>query len=121
MHVTKTRVVGVELYFEDLERAKRFYRDVLGLEMDEEDARYAKFETGGVFLCLERKGSESYPSLDKAVVFLEVPDLAATVAAIGRDRLLQHEAPAEGRIPWAVLHDPEGHNVILLQAKPVSQ
>jgi predicted enzyme related to lactoylglutathione lyase len=120
MHVSDVRLAGFELYFEDLENAKRFYRDVLGLEVAEEDARYAKFDSNGVFLCLERKGSESYPSLDKAVVFLEVPDLAAMVKAIGRDRILQHEAGAEGRIPWAVLHDPEGHNVILLQSKPAS-
>jgi hypothetical protein len=48
------------------------------------------------------------------------PTLAATVQAISRDRILQHEAGVEGRIPWAVLHDLEGHNVLLLQAKSVS-
>ncbi|MBZ5619734.1 MAG: hypothetical protein LAQ69_13570 [Acidobacteriia bacterium] len=47
---------------------------------------------------------------DKAVLFFEVPDLEAAVSAIGQDRLVQSETH------WAVIHDPEGHNVVLLQA-----
>lgn len=58
---------------------------------------------------LERKGSESYPSRDKAVLFFEVADLGATINAIGRERFLHTAAD------WAVLHDPEGHNVLLIQ------
>jgi catechol 2,3-dioxygenase-like lactoylglutathione lyase family enzyme len=70
------RLVGVELYFQDLERAKGFYRDTLGLDLaDESVGHHAKFDGGAAFICLERKGAESYPSHDKAVVFLEVPDL----------------------------------------------
>jgi hypothetical protein len=58
---------------------------------------------------LEQKGSESYPSKDKAVLFFAVPDLDAAKTAIGADRLVQSEAN------WAVLRDPEGHNILLLQ------
>jgi len=43
------------------------------------------------------------------VLFFEVPDLRAAVAAIGQDRLVQSESA------WAVIHDPEGHNVLLVQ------
>jgi hypothetical protein len=57
---------------------------------------------------LERKGPESYPSKDKAVIFFEVPDLKSAIAATGQDRLVQSEDT------WAVLHDP-GHNILLLQ------
>ena len=104
------RFVGVELYFEDLEQAKRFYVDTLGLEVSEESpGHHAKFECGAGFVCLERKGSETYPSSGKAVLFFEVPDLKAAVAAIGEDRVVRQE----GR--WAVVHDPEGHNILLLQ------
>jgi predicted enzyme related to lactoylglutathione lyase len=70
------RLVGVELYFDDMDQAKTFYGETLGLEVsDEERGHYAKFDGGGSFVCLERKGSESYPSRDKAVLFFEVPDL----------------------------------------------
>ena len=63
---------------------------------------------GAGFVCLERKGSESYPSKDKAVLFFEVPDLGSAIAAVGQDRVVQSERT------W-VLHDPEGHNILLLQ------
>jgi len=102
--------VGVELYFEHLPEARRFYSELLGLKIaDEQSGHYAKFDSGAGFVCLERQGSENYPSHDKAVLFFEVADLAATVAGIGRERFVKVETN------WAVLHDPEGHNVLLLQ------
>ncbi len=104
------KFVGVELYFDNLEEAKEFYSKTLGLQVSEEQSgHFAKFDSERGFVCLERKGLESYPSRDKAVLFFEVPDLAATITAVGRDRFSQVEAG------WAVLHDPEGHNVLLLQ------
>jgi predicted enzyme related to lactoylglutathione lyase len=110
MNQTGARFVGVELYFENLERAKAFYVETMGLEVSDEQAgHHAKFDSGGGFICLERKGVESYPSQDKAVLFFEVPNLAGAIAVIGADRVVQREAG------WAVLHDPEGHNVLLLQ------
>lgn len=48
----------------------------MGLEVcDEQVGHHAKFDSGAGFVCLERKGAESYPSKDKAVLFFEVPDL----------------------------------------------
>ncbi len=111
MNTIAARFVGVELYFDDLKRARNFYIETLGLRVAEEQSgHHARFESGESFICLERKGAESYPSSDKAVLFFEVPDLEAAIEAIGRDRLAHAEAQ------WAVLHDPEGHNVLLLQA-----
>jgi predicted enzyme related to lactoylglutathione lyase len=110
MSKISAQLVGVELYFDDLEKAKHFYTEALGLQVAEEQhGHHAKFESGAGFICLERKGSESYPSKDKAVLFFEVPDLAMAVRAIGPDRIVQSEAK------WAVVHDPEGHNILLLQ------
>ncbi|HKV94459.1 MAG TPA: VOC family protein [Candidatus Angelobacter sp.] len=104
------RFVGVELYFGDLKRARVFYSGTLGLAVAEEDSqRYVKFNSDAGFICLERKGSESYPSQDKAVLFFEVPDLEAAIRQIG-EALFVHREPK-----WAVLHDPEGHNILLLQ------
>ena len=113
----KPRFIGFELYFEDLKGATEFYRDTLGLDLSEEMAgHHAKFDSQDGFLCFERKGSESYPSSDKAVVFLEVSALQNTVEKIGRDRFLQIEPKGSGgHAPWAVLHDPEGHNVLILE------
>jgi catechol 2,3-dioxygenase-like lactoylglutathione lyase family enzyme len=64
-------LTGVELYFEDLPRAKQFYRETLGLELADESAgHFAQFAAGNSFVCVER----------------------------------------------AVLHDTEGHNILLLDA-----
>jgi predicted enzyme related to lactoylglutathione lyase len=117
----KPCVVGVELYFKRLARATKFYRDILGLTLaDETPGHHARFSAGNAFVCLERKGSESYPSADKAVVFFEVPDLEATIKSLGRKRILRHEPQADQRRPaWAVLHDPEGHNILLLQSRRI--
>lgn len=106
----EARFVGVELYFDDLERAKAFYSSTLGLEISEDEpGHHAKFNNDKGFLCLERKGVESYPSKDKAVLFFEVSNLEAEIQTIGKERLVHAERS------WAVLHDPEGHNVLLLE------
>ena len=109
------RLIGVELYFDDLPAAERFYRETLGLELSQAEAgRFAQFGKSVPFLCLEKKGSESYPSLDKAVVFLEVADLKMALEALGRESMVRVEATAPNT-KWAALHDPEGHNVVLVK------
>jgi len=117
----KMRLLGVELYFDDLAKAKRFYPETLSLQlMDEEIGHHAKFDCQSVFVCLERKGAESYPSRDKAVIFLEVTGLDSTVERLGGDRFVGFGSKDEmGRIPWAVMDDPEGHNVLLLEANGI--
>ena len=106
MQPIHAQFIGVELYFDDLERGKKFYQERLGLEMsDEQIGHHAKFDSGAGFVCLERKGAESYPSKDKAVLFFEVPDLKSAIAALGQEKMAQSEGE------WAVLHDPEGNNV----------
>jgi predicted enzyme related to lactoylglutathione lyase len=118
MQPPKLNFVGVELYFDHLEAAKRFYRDALYLEISDEQLRnYVKFGSGSKFICLERKGSESYPSRDKAVLFFEVSDLSAVIEAVGRGRIIHSEPEHEDRPGWAVIHDPEGHNILLLQSR----
>ena len=74
MQLIHARFIGVELYFDDLERAKNFYQETLGLAVsDEQLGHYAKFDSGGSFVCLERKGAESYPSKDKRCFSLRSP------------------------------------------------
>jgi len=110
------RLLGVELYFDDLEKAGDFYASVLGLNLAEmQPGHHAKFDTRGGFVCLEKRGVEDYPSADKAVIFLEVTGLRQAIERIGADRVVKCEAGGER--PWAVLHDPEGHNILLLQAR----
>ena len=118
--IPNARLIGVELYFDDLPKSRRFDAETLGLAcLDEDKSRYARFGAGPAFVCLERKGVESYPSRDKAVLFFEVHDLTAALNSMGRERILEMAPRSEdGRPAWAVFHDPEGHNIILLEATP---
>jgi len=84
------RFIGIELHFDDLQKGKRFYGETLGFRVrDGVPGRYARYDTEPAFVCLERKGSEPYPSRDKAVLFLEVPDLLQAVESIGRHLVLE--------------------------------
>jgi predicted enzyme related to lactoylglutathione lyase len=110
------RLVGIELYFDDLAGAKRFYEETLGLLLTgEQTGHHAQFNAGSAFICVEKKGIEDYPSRDKAVVFLEVQNLKDAVESIGREHIIRYEPDKDGGRSWAVLHDPEDHNVLLLQ------
>lgn len=113
----KARFIEVELYFDHLEEGKHFYCETLGFAIhDEAPGRFARLATEPAFICLERKGLESYPSRDKAVIFLQVPNLAEAVNAIGKERILEIKPQGESsRRPWAVLHDPEGYNIVLVE------
>jgi predicted enzyme related to lactoylglutathione lyase len=112
------RLVGIELYFDDLPAAKRFYAETLGLALSgEQPDHHAQFDAGPVFLCLEKKGVEDYPSSDKAVIFLEVPSVEAAVEVIGKERIVRTQPAIKNRPAWAVLHDPEGHNILLLESQ----
>jgi catechol 2,3-dioxygenase-like lactoylglutathione lyase family enzyme len=116
------RLAGVELYFENLPAARKFYTDILSLRItSEEEGHHAQFDTGSAFLCLEAKGVEDYPSRDKAVLFFEVPDLPTAIATVGERRVLRQRPREAGRAAWAVLHDPEGHNIILLERSPLTR
>jgi predicted enzyme related to lactoylglutathione lyase len=115
----RPRLLGIELYFNDLPKAKRFFQENLGLELIEDDAdHHAKFDGQSGFICVEKKGVESYPSQDKAVIFLEVADLQSMIGKLGAERFAGFGSKDEnGRVPWAAMHDPEGYNVLLIQAK----
>ena len=93
-------------------KKRRNYLQTLGPDIAVEQAgHHAKFEFDAGFICLERKGVESCPSKDKGVRFFETPRLGETVLPIGKEKLVQSEKD------WEVLHDPEGHNIVLIQSK----
>ena len=104
----------MQYYFADLPRAQAFYEQVLGLELAEmQDGHHAKFTTPAGFICLERRGVEDYPSAEKAVLFLQVTNLAQAIERIGADRVIKRGR--RGSHAWAVLHDPEEHNIVLIE------
>jgi catechol 2,3-dioxygenase-like lactoylglutathione lyase family enzyme len=114
MTTLTARLAGVELYFDDLDTAKDFYTNTLGLPLQEDQPdHHAMLRIGDGFVCLERKGMENYPSADKAVLFLEVPNVRAALDRLVSADVLGSDLSAAK--PWAAVRDPEGHTVLLLQ------
>lgn len=114
MTASTIRLAGVELYFDGLAAAKNFYTNALGLRCDEDNPdHHIKLSIGDRFICLERKGVENYPSADKAVLFLEVPDVRVAVERVGVACVLRSELTVAE--PWAAVRDPEGHTIVLIQ------
>ena len=57
---TDLRLAGIELYFNDLQTARHFYEEVLGLGLTQQETeRFARFDLGNGFLCLEWKGQKT--------------------------------------------------------------
>src|ERR1700693_3319312 len=99
------RFLGAGFYFDNLDEDKTFDSQTLGLKLaDHQPGHFAKFDSGTSFVTLEQKGSETYPSKDKATLFFVVPDLEAAKTAIGVDRFVKSEEN------WGGLGGRGGHN-----------
>jgi catechol 2,3-dioxygenase-like lactoylglutathione lyase family enzyme len=123
-----TRLDGVletSLYVDDLERAARFYEDVLGLPVLTSDSRFRAYDVGGrSVLLLFRRGATletvrmpggTIPPHDghgPLHIALAIP---AGELAAWEDRLAGHGVAVEGRTDWSrggksvYFRDPDGH------------
>lgn len=115
------RVAYCVLYVADLAAMMRFYVDVLGLSVAEENARFVAFGGGGAPLALEAGGPTAAGPRGKdrnpTLVQLAVVDIDAAVVT-----LAARGVPIEGEVkrgPFGALaffRDPEGNRLALLQA-----
>ena len=116
-------VLETALYVDDLERAARFYEDVLGLAALTSDSRFRAYDVGGhSVLLLFRRGATletvrlpggTIPPHDghgPLHIAFAVDDLAAWEL-----RLTESGIPIEGRTVWPrgghslYIRDPDGH------------
>lgn len=126
-------ITGVKetcLYVEDLERAKRFYSDLLGVRVLVEDARFCALDMAGsgVLLIFVRGGTLAPVQLEGGVI---PPHDGAGPVHIGigiepadfaewERRLSEKGIPVESRVRWPrggeslYFRDPDGHCVELL-------
>jgi catechol 2,3-dioxygenase-like lactoylglutathione lyase family enzyme len=116
-------VLETALYVDDLERAARFYEDVLGLAALTSDSRFRAYDVGGrSVLLLFRRGATletvtlpggTIPPHDghgPLHIAFAIDDLPAWEL-----RLLESDIPVEGRTVWPrgghslYARDPDGH------------
>ena len=107
---------GVALYSEDLERARTFYRDLLGLPLLLEQEHVLHFDAGSARLAIYRYPTEDEPRAPEGFLMFAVDDLAAAYEDL-RSRGVEFLGPPTvrpyGRV--AYLHDPEGHELGIIE------
>jgi catechol 2,3-dioxygenase-like lactoylglutathione lyase family enzyme len=120
-----TSVLETALYVDDLDRARSFYRETLGMELLFEDARMCAFDVGGrsVLLLFRRGASTETVTMPGGVIpphdgsgpihvafAIAAADLPEWEAALGRAGVA-----VEGRASWPrggrslYFRDPDGH------------
>ena len=102
-------------YVSDIERAIRFYTDILGFKVSSKDY-VARFDIDGVLF-------EVVPTTDKsklggggnARLCLEVGDVAATLQELQRKGVVTSQPQKETGGMLASIHDPDGNEICLWQ------
>ncbi len=111
--VERTDFVSVPV--QDMERAKRFYAETLGMRSPNLDSAWPEFETGNVSLYLVDPaaiGREFVPH--SADIALRVPDVAATRAELeAKGVTFQGEILDTGVCHMAFFRDSEGNALML--------
>ena len=113
MIVERTDFVSVPV--EDMERAKRFYSETLGIRSPNLDDAWPEFETGNVSLYLVNPaaiGGEFKPH--NSHIALRVPDVAATRGALEAKGVeFEGEILDTGVCHMAFFRDSEGNALML--------
>ena len=119
------RVIETSLYVDDLERAARFYEDVLGLAALTRDSRFRAYDVGGLSVLLIFKrgatletvrmpGGTIPPHHGEGPLHIAFAVGAADLAEWEK-KLGQHGIAVEGRTKWSrgghsiYFRDPDGH------------
>jgi predicted enzyme related to lactoylglutathione lyase len=113
--ITIERTDFVSLPVQDMERAKRFYAEVLGIPCPDPDAAWPEFETGNVSLYLvdpSVMGAAFSPH--RSPVALRVPDVQESRAALEREGVaFEGEILDTGVCHMAFFDDTEGNALML--------
>ena len=113
----------VSVPVQDMERAKRFYSETLGIHSPNLDAGWPEFETGSVSLYLvdpTQIGAEFKPH--GSHIALRVPDVAEAKAKLEAAGVEVNEMWDSGVCRGAGLRDPSGNPILLHRRyKPYEQ
>src|SRR5207247_10124658 len=112
-------VEGIVLYSEDLDRARAFYRDVLGLPLLLDEGHVIHFDAGTIRLAIHRCPPGQRREAPEGFLVFGVEDLAVVHEALrlrGSEFLGPPANRPYGRV--AFLHDPARPEIRLLQEPP---
>jgi catechol 2,3-dioxygenase-like lactoylglutathione lyase family enzyme len=109
------RVDFVSFLTQDIPRAKRFYTETLGLEIESEGENDMEFRAGQVTLDIFNPASIGQPfAVSPAGLALRVPDVAAARAELESKGVgFDGETVDTGVCHMAFFHDPDGNALLL--------
>jgi predicted enzyme related to lactoylglutathione lyase len=111
------RVDFVRIPVTDIEKAKRFYGEVLGLEqkLNSPGDDWIEFETGNVTLAVMTPHTHGYEfaPLPPGTIALRVPDVAAAKAKLEAVGVQVNEMWDSGVCYGAGFRDPNGNSILL--------
>jgi catechol 2,3-dioxygenase-like lactoylglutathione lyase family enzyme len=111
------RVDFVRIPVTDIEKAKRFYGEVLGLEqkLNSPGDDWIEFETGNVTLAVMTPHTHGYEfaPLPPGTIALRVPDVAAAKAKLEAVGVQVNEMWDSGVCYGAGFRDPDGNSILL--------
>ena len=118
-------ILETAVYVDDMERAKRFYEDIMGLSPMFADNRLTAYDVAGrsVLLVFQRGGSVNaaklpggtIPGHDGSGPLHYAFAVGADELAAWEERLREREVEIEGRVDWPrggksiYFRDPDGH------------
>jgi lactoylglutathione lyase len=115
MEVGKLGLVMVVV--RDMERSVAFYRDVLGLKMLFKQDNWSQFEAGNIIIGLHPEGNEVKVSPTTGMsIGIYVDDITRAASELKRrGGRLQIEPRTEPFGRWALLQDPDGYNIQIIE------
>jgi predicted enzyme related to lactoylglutathione lyase len=107
---------GAVLYSKDLDRARTFYHDILGLPILLEDPHLIHFDAGSVRIAIQHYPTEGAREAPEGFLMFAVSNLDSAYVDL-KGRGAEFLGPPANR-PYgrvAYLRDPEGHEIGLIE------
>jgi predicted enzyme related to lactoylglutathione lyase len=116
MKIKKIAFVGIPVT--DMQRAREFYEDVLGLQPDPEMAgeHWTEYSIGDGTLAIACVGEQWKPSNEGTSAALEVENLEEAIAELER-RKIAYDKVDSPVCRMAIIEDPDGNKLIIHKLK----
>ena len=117
MKIKKIAFVGIPVT--DMERARAFYEDVLGLQPDPEmtGQHWTEYSIGDGTLAIACVGEQWKPSNEGTSAALEVENLEEAIARF-EGRKIAYDKVDSPVCRMAIVQDPDGNKLIIHKLKP---
>ena len=106
-------ITYITLWVFNYDAALVFYRDQLGLPVEQEDGNFTCFNTERIRLCMHRTNDSNPLRAHTVEIHFEVTDVDQTYRTLLERGIIFEQEPAD--MPWgtrmAALHDPEGYSI----------